>query len=180
MATNLVIATLNVTFDDKSTTAAEGQLKLEIDDREDGPNGGDTSFQPGDDVYYLMFKDSNITVLEHFSTAGGISSGGTNYTKSVVEYVNFNNSDSSSLGYPPNGSVTLEWLGRCTEITSTGSTRSNSALPVRTKSSLKMAGNKNVAGILKATYTSIGSSYKLTGVPKDFTEVMITVVGQIK
>ena len=60
--TELVVATLNINFS-ADTTAAQGQIKLEIDDRPEGLNKGDTSFAPGDTAYFFLFKDENVTLL---------------------------------------------------------------------------------------------------------------------
>ena len=49
----IVVATLNVNFSEDAESSKSGVLKLEIDDRENGLNGGDTSFQPGDTVLAL-------------------------------------------------------------------------------------------------------------------------------
>ena len=106
----IIVATLNVSFDADETDGGQGVLKLDIDDREDGGNAGDTSFAPGDDVYYFLFKDTNVTVLDHVTTAGGFSGQGKG-TKEIDENISFSNSDTSSLGYPPQGSVTMKWLG---------------------------------------------------------------------
>ena len=174
---NIVVASLNVTFgEEEGTDGTEGQLKLEIDDRADGLNGGDTSFAPGDDVYFFRFSDSNVSVLEQFSTAGGISPSGT-ADKAVDENITFANSDTGSLSYPPSGSVSLSWLGRCYEIQTDGSVSPNTTLPEVTRSNLKMAGGKKVAGILRAEYSSAGSLFKLSGVPVDFEEISLFAIG---
>ena len=172
---NIVVASLNVTFGEDAE-GTEGQLKLEIDDRPDGMNGGDTSFSPGDNVYFFRFKDSNVTVLDQFVTAGGISNAGS-ASKAVDEQITFSNSDTGSLGYPPTGSVSLSWLGRCYEIRTDGSIRSNTSLPEVTGSNLKMRDGKKVAGILRAVYSSSGALFRLSGVPVDFTEVSIFAIG---
>ncbi len=173
----VIVATLNVTFDDDADTdgTRQGVLKLEIDDREDGLNNGDTSFSPGDDAYYFLFKDDNVTVLEHETTAGGKSPQGTG-TKTIDENITFSNSDTSSLNYPPNGSVTRKWLGRSFEISGT-TVVPNTTLPEVSGSELAMASGKKVVGILNCTYEATGSLYKLSGVPKDFSEVLIIAIG---
>lgn len=175
MTTQTVIATLNVTFSADSSSQASGNLKLELDDRPDGLNKGDTSFQPGDDVGYVMYKDDNVTVVEHESTAGGISAAGS-MTKDVEEKVNFSNSDSGSLNYPPYGSVTLSWLGRSYKIDGNKVT-GNSKVPDVLGSNLKMPDNIKVAGILKCSYQTHGNLYMLKNVPKDFDEAMIFAIG---
>ena len=174
----VVVATLNVSFD-ADTESTTGNLKLEIDDREDGLNGGDTSFSPGDDAYYFLFKDSNIDVVSHVTTAGGTAPASpSSGTKDIDENITFSNSDTGSLGYPPDGSVTMKWLGRCYEIKGTDVT-SNTTLPEVTRSELKIAGGKKVAGVLNCVYSSTGSLHKLSSVPKDFKESMIIAVGTV-
>lgn len=173
----VVVATLNVNFS-ADTTATEGVLKLEIDDREDGLNGGDTSFAPGDTVGFWMFKDSNVTVeYGPAATAGGVTASGS-ASKTIDEYITFSNSDSGSLGYPPSGSVSLEWQGRCLKIVGTEVTQI-STLPERTRSNLKMADGSSVAGVLRAQYTTTGSLYTLRSVHEDITEVLILAIGSI-
>jgi hypothetical protein len=172
----VIVATLNVSFSDESD-GTQGVLKLEIDDRENGLNGGDTSFSPGDDVYYFLFKDSNVDVLDHQVTAGGKTSQGSD-TKSLDENITFSNSDTASLSYPPDGAVTLQWLGRSFEILGED-VYLNTTLPEITHSELKMPGGKKIVGILNCVYDSTGSLYKLSNVPKDFEEALIFAIGTI-
>jgi hypothetical protein len=172
----VIVATLNVSFSE-DTEGTQGVLKLEIDDREDGLNNGDTSFSPGDDAYYFLFKDSNVTVLEHEVTAGGKSAQGSG-TKSIDETITFSNSDTGSLGYPPDGGVTLQWLGRSFEVRGT-EIFPNTSLPEVTRSELKMSNGKKVVGLLNCVYESTGDLYKLSNVPKDFDEVLIFAIGTV-
>jgi hypothetical protein len=176
MAIEVVVATLNVSFEDDSD-GTRGVLKLERDDREDGLNGGDTRFSPGDDAYYFLFKDTNVTVIHHDTTAGGKSGSGSG-TKAIDENITFSNSDTSSLGYPPDGSVTMSWLGRSFEIRGT-QVLSNTSLPEINGSELKMPGGKKVVGLLNCKYNATGDLFKLSGVPVDFPEALIFAVGTI-
>ena len=176
MAVEVVVATLNVSFEE-DTTGEGGVLKLEIDDREDGLNGGDTSFEPGDDAYYFLFKDTNVTVIHHDTTAGGRSGSGSG-SKEIDENITFSNSDTASLGYPPDGGVSMNWLGRCVELKGADIT-TNTSLPELELSNLKMGGGKKVIGVLNCKYTATGSLHKLSGVPKDFKEALIFAVGTI-
>ena len=171
----VVVATLNVSFDSSSTTT--GSIKLEIDDRPDGLNNGNTSFKPGDTAAYFLFKDSNINVISHFCTAGGTSGAGSG-TKTIDENITFTNSDTGSLGYPPDGAVTMDWLGRSFEISGTTVT-GNSSVPEVNGSELAMKNGKKVAGILRCRYSSTGTLHRLSGVPKDFTKSMIVALGTV-
>lgn len=177
MSSNVVVATLNVSFGtDSSATDQNDVLKLELDDRSDGLNNGDTSFTVGDDVYYFLFKGDTIEVLDHQTTAGGKTAVG-NGTKTVDDNISFSNSDTSSLNYPPDGAITMHWLGRCYELKD-DNLIPNTSLPEVNGSNLKMAGGKKVIGMLNCQYNSTGELYKLSGVPADFAEVMILAIGR--
>lgn len=181
--TEIVVATLNVNFEADST-AAQGQIKLEIDDRADGLNQGDTSFSPGDNAYFFLFKDENVTLITTtpLTTAGGVSGAGSG-TKAVDENITFSNSDSGNLGYPPDGSVAMHWLGRSYEVyalpSGEQSLRANTQLPEVQGSDLKMAGGKKVLGLLKCTYSATGSLFKLSHVPVDIPEALIIALGTV-
>jgi len=174
----VVVATLNVNFAEDST-ATQGVLKLEIDDREEGLNAGDTSFQPGDTVGFWLFRDSNVNLITTtpISTSGGVTSVGS-ASKEIDEYITFSNTDSGSLDYPPSGSVSLEWAGRCYRIAGTVVT-TTTVLPERTRSQLAMPDNTQVAGVLRARYTTNGSLWRLQSVPNDIEEVLLFAIGQI-
>ncbi len=175
----IVVATLNVNFSEDTESSKSGVLKLEIDGRENGLNGGDTSFQPGDTVGFWLFKDSNVTLETPvpISTSGGVTGAGTG-SLAVDEFITFSNSDTASLGYPPTGSVTLQWIGRAYKIDGTSVT-TQTTLPERTRSQLRMADGSQMMGILRATYTANGSLYRLRSVPEDITEALIFAIGSV-
>ena len=173
----IVVATLNVNFAE-DTSATEGVLKMEIDDRAEGLNKGDTSFSPGETVGFWLFKDSNVTVeAGPVATSGGITGAGT-ASKEIDEYITFSNSDTGSLGYPPSVGLTLEWQGHCLKIDGTEVT-AISILPTRTHSQLKIPNGIKVGGVLRARYTTTGSLYRLQSVPEDITDVVIFAIGSV-
>lgn len=173
---SVVVATLNVTFSEDSSSTS-GEIKLEIDDREDGLNNGNTSFKPGDSAAFFAFVDSSVTLEKVTATSGGVSAAGTG-TKTVDEKISFSNSDTGSLSYPPSGSVSLEWLGNCYAVNATtGALSSINSLPERTERDLKIKSNQAVCGVLRARYSSEGNLYWLKGVPKDVDESMVIAVG---
>ena len=174
----VVVATLNVSFSD-DTAGIGGVLKLEIDDREDGLNNGNTSFKPGDSPAFFMFKDSNVNiVVPPRASAGGITGSGSG-TKEIDENITFSNSDTASLNYPPDGGVTMSWLGNSYNLEGTTVT-SNSTLPDIELSSLKMPDGKQIIGVLNCKYNSTGSLHKLQSVAKDMLEVIIFAVGTVE
>lgn len=195
----VVVATLNVSFDSTDATAT-GNLKLEIDDREDGLNGGDTSFSPGDNPYFFLFKDKNVELLTSppKTTAGGVAAATPSTgVKDINENLSFSNSDSASLGYPPDDVILpnpvvdalgMRWLGTAYEIKKDGTVVPTSVLPQSVMNSdnevtseLKMNPSINVAGVLQCVYKSTGNLYKLTvdsSTAELFKEVMIMAIGR--
>lgn len=179
--TEVVVATLNINFEADAAAGGQGGLKLELDDRADGLNGGDTSFAPGDDAYFFLFKDDSVTLITTTpkSTAGGVSAASpATGTKAVDENISFSNSDSGGLNYPPTGTVEMEWLGRAYELKGT-ELLPYTALPKLNGSELKIAGGKKVVGILNCMYNSTGSLWKLSSVPVDFPESMVIAIGTV-
>lgn len=58
----IVTASQIVSFD-RDDAVDRGILRLEVDARADGLNGGKTSFSPGDSVGLLLYRSPNITLL---------------------------------------------------------------------------------------------------------------------
>lgn len=182
MTTELVISTLNVSFN-TDTTGTNTGIILEVDDRTDGYNAGETSFKPGDSVYYWLFQGSLITeIIEHFSTAGAVSLEATD-SKEVTEIITFTNSNTASLQYPPSSSVDLEFLGRSFQIVKNEVSAITPTMLLDgqdlTTSALDGSSPK-IAGLLRATYTTTGEIW-LLNVEKqaaiDFKEVMVVAMG---
>jgi len=157
-----VTATLTVNFGSDSASASGGLL-LEVDDRANGLNGGNTSFRPGDSVAYLLYKSDGVTVTDHLVTAGGRSSVGGG-SRQVSEILQFADSKEASLRYPAAGAVTFSWIGR-----SGGDPR--------------LVGQQSVAldapgvGLLRAQYVANFDAFILSGVPYDIEQVLIFVAG---
>ena len=84
-------------------------LKAEIDDRttaEGGYNGGGTSFVPGDEPAFLLYKSDNVTVLAKLVSEGTLQTLGTP-TIRKTEQLQFANEKSASLSYPYVGGFTV-------------------------------------------------------------------------
>lgn len=90
--------------------ADEGLLKAEIDSREHGFNNGDTSFVPGQPVYYLVYTGAGVALTRHLSTLGAISSLGRR-SREVEEVVTFADEREARLSYPVAGSLNIDWMG---------------------------------------------------------------------
>lgn len=174
--TELVVATLNVNFSDESSGDG-GLLKLEIDDREDGLNQGNTSFKPGDDVYFFMFKHESVSLITSIPerTAGGVVSVGSG-TKIIKENITFSNSETGSLSYLPDGVVSMTWLGRSLQYINS-SVIANTSVPEISITDLKIPNGKKVFGILQCEYETTGTLWKLSKVPVDILEVLLIAFG---
>ncbi len=104
----IVTASLTINFD---AGKGSNQFLVEVDDRENGPNGGRTSFQPGDTVYLLLYASDNISQIRQFVTSGSLAQGG-----SVIvdkeEIISFAQEREANARYPVMpGSATYEWYG---------------------------------------------------------------------
>ena len=104
----LVTASLTINFD---AGKGSNQFLVEVDDRENGPNGGRTSFKPGDSVSLLLFASSNVSSIREFTTSGSLSRGGT-VIVDKEEIVSFAQEREASARYPIEaGSASFEWYG---------------------------------------------------------------------
>jgi hypothetical protein len=111
MASDNPITTLRVTFG-QSTGKGEHFLSAEIDAREEGPNAGQTSFAPGDTVWFLVYKGERVELASAEASAGSATLGDEiEITKS--EDVVFDGSTGSvSLDRPALAIESVKWLGR--------------------------------------------------------------------
>lgn len=89
-----------------------GVLRLEIDDDEDGLNGGNTSFVPGDTVGYKLFKSKNVTVNYHDTSYMPPQPAGAKAGVPQKEIVTFIDSKTATPRYPIDSGFTYRWLGK--------------------------------------------------------------------
>lgn len=105
-----VTATILVDFDQGAGGEVSGHLSAELDDRPDGLNGGLTSFQPGDTVYFFVHASSNVTHADPVPSAGSVAPA----TIGIVtrtELVTFANVATASLPVPAIEITDHTWLG---------------------------------------------------------------------
>lgn len=184
MATNNVVtASLTVSFSE-TETSGDGYLSWEVDDREDGLNGGDTSFAPGDDAYLLLFKESNVTLDETFTSGGTLSLSGGDQTYEFrddkAEYITVTNSSTANLSKPANlGAPSLSWLGKNKKINSKGKTKLEMKKTDSGTSEVIIDLGTEMVGVIKAEYDSRAAGYKLSGVPNDFPMAVVFAIGKI-
>lgn len=162
-------ATLVVDFTGGDSQADDGILQLEIDDREDGLNGGQTSgFRPGDNVYLLRYKSSDVSIIKQFTTNGSIASAGSDTRIFVGEQISFDNSREVSLQHPAAGGFSLTWQGN--QFDAQGNQKSLSAVLVdQNKVRLSEPGY----GIALVTYTAAFDVFRLHSVTQKRAKVVV-------
>ena len=174
-AKNKVTATLNISFSDSS--ASGGALSLEVDDRPDGLNGGNTSFKPGDEVGFLRFKADFIKIDTQEATVGAIQPSGTG-TKLIsgddADYITFSGSNTASLKYPADGNVTLTQQGKVFD-------KDGDIVSVNlsVKDQVDVTSPKEIYGVFKAEYSSKFEAFKLTSVPPDMLQALVFCIGTV-
>lgn len=146
-------------------------LQVEIDDRPDGLNNGDTQFSPGDEVGFLVFKSANVNITSVISSAGTIASAGSQ-TKEVEELLVFPKERRATVRYPLNSSFSGTWLGNNLG----GYTTDETTVTLNTQTP--------GVGALWFEYTSRADGYKLRNTPaqlggkKDYS-IVIFVAGEV-
>lgn len=145
---NEITATIKVDFDDGSDSDG---LSAEIDGREDGYNGGKTSFQPGDDVVYLTFLDPGVSIAEQISTLGSIAKIESR-SMPVEDEVSFANSRTATLKYPVTDSLVVQWMGL-------------NPGPAALQGSRTLSLPDDGIGVAKVTYNTMFTAYRVTNIP---------------
>jgi len=162
MAAN--VKTVSVTVDFSANQDSSGILSAEVDSREDGLNDGNTSFIPGvDDPVILLFKSAGVVIDEMTTSIGTLTPTTSGEPYEVDEFVQFNNTRSSSLSYPNSqpsnpsspgsGSFTYEWYGVNGGVVTDTETQIN--IPLKAVAALRMK------------YVSAYTAYRLTNVPAE-------------
>ena len=173
--TSRITASLTVSF--SSSSSENAGLVLEVDDRDDGLNHGKTSFKPGDNVYYLLYKPSDCDITHHLLTAGSkssVGSGTRSLTGTNADIISFTDSDSATLHYPAHSAVTFTWIGHYER---TDDSSSSISISMTNEQTVTLSGK--VVGLLKCEYTSAYSAFRLHGVPLDVDQCMIWVAGEV-
>lgn len=98
-------------------------LSAELDRRENGLNGGVTSFEPGDIAYFLIYKSDNVTLQTPVASAGTCAlQDGTILVEQTQDAV-FANTNTAQLSVPVEELVSYTWLGTSLgELTVSGNT----------------------------------------------------------
>ena len=87
-------------------------LSAEVDGRSDGLNNGDTSFQPGDTAFFLVYK-SDAVVLDTPIASAGIINTQDDVDIVITEFVSFANTKAGTVNKPvKDGTLVVKWLGK--------------------------------------------------------------------
>jgi hypothetical protein len=163
-----ITATLVVNF---STGAVGGDgLVAEVDSRPDGLNGGKTSFVPGDDVYILVYKTTNVTLNTPVSSHGAViyQAGLSPVAIEKTDDLQFVDEITADLRYPiPLSGFTGAWLGNnLGNVTARSETTVGITQPV----------DAHFAGVYRVSWSPEALVYRLTNTAlTGYTEYPIVV-----
>lgn len=106
-------ATIRVQFGLPDAAERTGHLSAELDTRENGLNGGRTSFNPGDTAYILVYKSDNVQIEDVVCSSGSITRG-QEIVVDVEDEIFFEDSDTATLNKPCQSTAlsSTRWFGR--------------------------------------------------------------------
>lgn len=111
------MATVTTSLVVQFSNGNNGILTAEIDAREAGLNGGDTSFSPGDIAYFLVFKSPDVVldlITSSIGSAAITSMGVGNYIVGDTgeeEWLSFADAKEADLSKPYSSGFEYEWFG---------------------------------------------------------------------
>lgn len=162
VVTTSLVVELGAGADDRAIFNAE------VDSRDDGLNGGKSSFNPGDSIYLLLFKTSNVNTIAEISSLGTLVPQGTT-TFDVEGFADFPNDGTYSLSYPvPAGaSLSTQWIGN-----------NLGGFTVQNESEIVLSSTSDdlgdpFVGIMKYSYTAFADVYLLQDTFFDLPEYSI-------
>lgn len=124
---------------------------VEVDDRVGGENSGNTNFVPGvDDPALLLFKSPGVLVTGEDTSAGTITQAFAG-SKDIEEFIEFNNEREVTLSYPVSSGFTYKWIGYDRGVV----TNTSNTVSIPTAA----------VGVIKVTYSSVFTGYRLNNIP---------------
>lgn len=103
-------ATIRVTFGNGASSAPGAHLSAQIDDRVEGLNAGKTSFAPGDQVWFLVYKSDNVQIDDVVPSAGSVDAGAA-FAITLDQEVEFADSNTATLQVPAESITAIQWYG---------------------------------------------------------------------
>ena len=161
-----VSASLVVRFSDG--TATDGSVSAEIDSRDNGLNAGKTSFNPGDDVGFLVYLSDGVVIKSVEASLGVIAAQG-DQVISDSQYLQFAKTKEASINAAATGNVPGVWVGN----------NGGAVVAANGKATIPAA----IVGMFYATIAATAKGYKLTNVPAAYTgvdeiEVLIVITAE--
>jgi hypothetical protein len=95
----------------RSEGGGESLFRVEVDDRKDGLNKGETQFNAGDKVGLLVYKGSSVAIKKKKVSAGTLELAGADVTFDKEEQASFTNSSSVQLSVPVHSNLVITWWG---------------------------------------------------------------------
>lgn len=143
--TNKLTSSVTVSF----KTDIDGLLVMEVDDRPDGLNAGDTTFYPGDSPGFLVYKSAAVDIYNLRATEGAIATAGVG-SRVVTEWLTCAMEKQARTKYPVSSGLSI--------ITAKGDSIAGYSV---TEEGLTFP--TKVLAVVEVQYTAIFSAYRLTG-----------------
>ena len=144
-------------------------LIAEVDSRPDGLNKGKTNFAPGEEVFILVYRGSNVTITDVVASAGKVSlrpALSPQITEQEQDVV-FSNKREEGLSRPVNvDGFSHEWLGN---------DLGSPLLVTETELRIPEQAIEPFIGIARIEYQSAAVVYKLSNTALPFEEYQIGV-----
>lgn len=168
--TTIVTATVVVYFGD-SAQSSSPLLQIEIDSRDDGLNGGSTSFFPGVPAYLLVYTGPGVSISSVVASAGQIIQG-QQISVSMQETLSFTNTDSATVQKPITSITAHAWLGN------------NLGSILAQPNGVTIKASSSGLAILRVFYTSTARVYSLhppqgIGITEDY-PILVFVTGTLE
>lgn len=168
-----ITTSLVVSFSNNADS--DSVLSAEVDSRDDGYNNGNTDFLPGQEVFYLITKTTDVTLLNQVTSTGSVEFID-NSTEDKEEFLTFANESEASVSTPISGEYETKWLGNVPQ----GELVKTSEL---TFSIQKDGQPVESVAVLKITYKTLHQVWKLKGVSAILNgesnyEVVIMIFGE--
>jgi len=172
----IVTATVTVGF---GVTAGADSLLAEVDGRTGGLNKGKTNFRPGDDVYMLVYKSANVSIVDFVASHGSLAydSGNSPQVIAIDDILVFANEREASVSKPVSGAWTRTWLGGSLGNMALDADQITFALTIDPSTVVK----PYYAGVALLGYNTQADVYKLTNTMianQDEYQILCVFVGE--
>jgi len=154
----------------------------EVDNRPDGLNSGNTTFKPGDPVYFLFYQSSNTVLDGIIVTHGAVNKAGALTTQDLdIDYAQFISTDRHDLSLPIHSNFVGEWLGDTGDLGTVHQLNGTSLkLATVPKEADGVTPKEHYVGVYEYSYTTEFQPYVLQHTPitdKDKYQIIVYIYG---